>query len=354
MRIYAITIRPSSPFGTPLKGDTIFGHFCWQAVESDDILIGGIDRWIGCYDERPFSVFSSAWPRIGAGEETFAIRRPDLPLSMLEDPYLASDCEARLKNRKQEKARKWLLVGENFQVRLQRENMLNDQDLYDRLTADLPAVEKKRLRQAPDRHKRPVSSAEQQHNTINRLTMTTGKGEFAPYSMDNSHYLPGLELVVLAALDEEACGPDGLRKAFSRIGEWGFGRDASTGLGRFAVIRVEEIEIPAYGKDSDACLAIGPCVPEQNFWREMYFTPFIRFGRHGARMLHTGRPFKNPVVMADEGGVFVPPAGKFPKKPYIGRAVRHISKAQAEAVCQGYSLYLPMRLPDLKEGGEHV
>jgi hypothetical protein len=51
--------------------------------------------------------------------------------------------------------------------------------------------------------------------------------------------------------------------------------------------------------------------------------------------------------MADEGAVFVTGSGNLPQQPYIGRAVNNISKAQPEAVCQGYSLFLPMQMPAL-------
>jgi len=77
----------------------------------------------------------------------------------------------------------------------------------------------------------------------------------------------------------------------------------------------------------------------------MFFAPFTRFGRHGTQLLHKGKPFKNPVVMADEGAVFLPKPGDIPKTPYIGQAVTGISKAMPEAVAQGYSLVLPLNIP---------
>ncbi|OQX18725.1 MAG: hypothetical protein BWK76_06665 [Desulfobulbaceae bacterium A2] len=352
MHFYAITIEPRSPFGTPLKGDTIFGQFCWQAAEHGGILAGGLDHWIAEYHERPFAVFSSAWPKVDV-QGSVAIRRPELPLSFLGEPDATADCAARLKNRKQNKGRRWLLVGRDFHIRLTWDNMLSDKEIYSRFTDALPADERKRLRSADELHRRPVSPAVQQHNTINRLTMTTGKGEFAPYVVENSYYPPGLQLMIFAGIADEACGPDALRECLTLMGRWGFGRDASTGLGRFDVTGVEELNLPPSTTQNDACLTLGPCVPEQDFWRAMYCTPFTRFGRHGAALLYTGKPFKNPVVMADEGAVLVPHPGQFPQKPYIGRAVGNISKAQPKAVCQGYSLFLPMCMPAQDNGGHH-
>ena len=32
MKLYAIVIETHSGFGTPLKGDTLFGQFCWEVA----------------------------------------------------------------------------------------------------------------------------------------------------------------------------------------------------------------------------------------------------------------------------------------------------------------------------------
>ena len=33
MQAYRLTIRPQTAFGTPLVGDTWFGHICWGIAE---------------------------------------------------------------------------------------------------------------------------------------------------------------------------------------------------------------------------------------------------------------------------------------------------------------------------------
>ena len=82
MKLYEITIKPVSGFGTPLKGDTLFGHVCWQAAYVAKILNGGLDKWIACYGEKPFAVFSTAWPKLcDKGKWFYAVKRPDVPLS---------------------------------------------------------------------------------------------------------------------------------------------------------------------------------------------------------------------------------------------------------------------------------
>jgi len=87
---------------------------------------------------------------------------------------------------------------------------------------------------------------------------------------------------------------------------------------------------------------LAPSVPEKGKWKEHFALPFTRFGKHGAEMVLSGKPFKNPVVMADEGAVFIPKENHVPDKPYIGSAVTDLSLAEPGTVTQGYSIYLPI------------
>lgn len=338
MKTYAITIMPESPFGTPLKGDIIFGHFCWQAVHDPDLLQGGFDVWIDRYPEQPYAVFSSAWPLIKKnGKTTCCLPRPVMPAT----PVAAMSRKLRVETRKTDKKKKWLLLDhENLHVNLIDNATANDQKVFDLLVETLSDREQQTLQFMADDLKKPLITAGQSHNSISRLTMTTGNG-FDPFSMENFHYLPGMRLILFAAIDEDALDRDKLCEGLTRIGRFGFGRDASTGLGRFSVEKVEEIPWPLF-KAGQGCYIISPCVPEAHRYTEHFSVPFTRFGRHGDRLVLSGNPFKNPVVMADEGSVFFPASGKEPDKPYIGQAVSGLSLVEKRTVGQGYALCLPL------------
>jgi len=342
MAIHVITIKPTSPFGTPLKGDTIFGHVCWQAVQDPGLLNSGLDAWIAQYPKRPFAVFSSAWPKlIDNGRPLYAMKRPDLPASRLETTSAKLSRADRLLARKANKARKWLLVGEDLRLPAGLDSLATDQELFERCMAGRPFKEEQTLRLLPKKQQRPMIAVEQQHNTINRETMTTGKGFFAPYAMENIQFLPGLELAIFAYIDDEAMDSAQLTATLTRIGHWGFGRDASTGLGRFEVTGCAEVALPVCDT-AEACYTLGPCVPEPGAFKQAFFTPFTRFGKHGGPLVLTGKPFKNPMVMASEGAIFFPKDQATFAKPYIGRGVTGLSKAETRTVAQGYSLYLPL------------
>ena len=53
MNCYEIRLIPEAGFATPLKGDTVFGHFCWQAAHDPDLIDGGLDRAMERYGEDP-------------------------------------------------------------------------------------------------------------------------------------------------------------------------------------------------------------------------------------------------------------------------------------------------------------
>ncbi len=340
MKLYEFIIKPRSPFGTSLKGDTLFGHFCWQARYDSSLLSGGLDYWIACYEDRPFAVFSSAWPKLSDGGGVYALKRPDLPLSWLF-PAGSSDRKTVMRERKEKAGRKWLLVPENLKVSLDENNFINDTKLAERAFGDLTDEMKRALRGRDKRHF--TVDYPQPHNTINRRTMTTGEGMFAPYSATSLCYYPQTELALFVLIDEEATDGEQVRTALERIGSGGFGRDASTGLGRFDLAESEEKVLPGYA-DANALYALGPVVPEKEVWNDYYFTPFTRFGKHGDLLATSKNPFKCPVIMADEGAVFIPKSPKAFEKPYLGRAIRNISKSEPRTVAQGYAPYLPFKL----------
>jgi len=344
LKLYEIIIKPLSGFGTPLKGDTIFGHFCWQAAYDASLLNGGLDKWVACYGQRPFAVFSSAWPKlVDNGKFFYAFKRPDLPLSFLFPP--SSDNRKKVfEELKENKTKKWMKVNENLFLTLDSVEYLKDEDLVTISKKQLTEKTGKTIR--GKRHQKFYADFIQQHNTINRRTMTTGEGMFAPFTKTAFFYYPGTELAVFVLLDEEATDIERVCVAIENIGNFGFGRDASTGCGRFGLAEHTELTLPS-DDSCNACYALSPTVPdpEKGIFSDHYFTPFVRFGKHGDVLATSEKPFKKPVLMADEGAVFIPKSRDAFQKPYIGMAVLNTSKIKEHTVVhQGYAPYLPFRL----------
>lgn len=348
MKLYEIIVKPLSGFGTPLKGDTIFGHFCWQAAYDASLLRGGLDKWIACYGERPFAVFSSAWPKLkDNGKFFYAFKRPDLPLSFLFPPS-SNDRKKIFEELKENKKKKWMKVNKDLSLMPGSVEYLKDEDLVK--TPEKQVAEKSGKTMRGKRHQKFYADFIQQHNTINRITMTTGEGMFAPFTETAFFYYPETELVVFVLLDEEATDIERVCAAIENIGKFGFGRDASTGCGRFDLAKPVKLSLPS-ADSCNACYALAPTVPQKDVFSDCYFTPFVRFGKHGDALATSENPFKNPVLMADEGAVFIPKSNDVFQKPYIGRAVLNTSKIKEHTVVhQGYAPYLPFRLEMKHEG----
>jgi CRISPR-associated protein Csm4 len=341
LKLYEIIIKPQSGFGTPLKGDTLFGHFCWQAQYDPQLLNGGLDKWIALYGEKPFAVFSSAWPKLCInGKMCYALKRPDLPLSRLF-PATDKDRRKRMTERKEKGKQKWLLMGEDLRIDLKTAEYKTESELASLAFSEL-TDETKRVMRASDK-RQLMAHFIQPHNTIDRQTQTTGEGMFAPYAMPSWYYYPEMELAVFVLIDEEATDITRVITTLEHIGKRGFGRDASTGLGRFDLAEDDEKTLPDVAK-ADACYTLAPAVPQKDAFLDHFFTPFTRFGRHGDVLATSSAPFKNPVIMADEGAVLIPSDISVFGKPYLGRAVGNLSKIAPRTIAQGYAPYLPFKL----------
>ena len=353
MKTYVVTIRPTSPFGTPLKGDTLFGHLCWQAAMDPKPLGDPLDRLLEEYlpqtasgQGNPFLVVSSACPVIPDGKtDGFALRRPVLPA-----PRKILDRAARrrmINERKETKNRAWVLVHAGRPLSKALAEPQSEKDLFARLETRLQPEERRRLR--ANRDVRLIRGHDQYHNSINRLTGTTGEEGFAPFRTHADWFLPveSFRLAFFVGL-RDGLPIDGLRELIRRIGAFGYGRDASTGAGRFEVTGIAPVDLAGFGAPKGNLLyTLAPCVPEPGAYEEGWYMPFVRFGKHGDCLATSRTPFKNPVLMADEGAVFQ--AKQYPERPFIGRGLSGLS-GWKETVGQGYSLFIPFNAP--VTGGE--
>ena len=333
MRFYEINITPTSPFGTPLKGDTLFGHFCWQAAYDPGLVEGGLDAQLQHYGESPFTVFSSAFPKLGNGSARYFLPRPEA-IALDRGLESGKTRRERLLNGKKLKKKKWMTLESIDVIEPARAVFMTGKEVADCVGEHLASAVT-----ATD----VALAVEQPHNTINRITGTTGSGMFAPYAMENLHFLPGIELVIFVLLDETSTDIQRVCSGLERIGQWGFGRDASTGMGRFAVNGHKEHPLPRIN-GAGACYTLAPAVPRKEAFTHTFFTPFVRFGKHGDRLATGKVPFKRPVIMADEGAVFIPADASEFSTPWLGTGVSGVSYTEAATVVQGYSPWLPIKM----------
>ncbi len=308
MKRYRLALRPLTPFGTPLAGDTLFGHLCWAATQRRGES-GLADLLAGYTDGRPWAVLSDAFP---AG----TLPRPTLPVGVA-----GLDIDPR--DRKALKAIEWLPADE----------------------CHLPVAQWIRsaaadgLGGAPE-HRSISRVAVTTRNTINRLTGTTGRDQFAPRQIDQICFGPDVMLDLYAVLDEQRMAVEEFRVLLADVGRWGFGRDASTGLGKFTIEGLAEVPEAAPSRHA---MALAPCAfdpgvidPDGCWW-----LPVTRFGRHGgtAALGGGGGPFKRPLMLARTGAVirWRQPCVAIWHGSGLGGTRQPISAAIPATVHQGYA-----------------
>lgn len=301
-----LTIALRAPLGTPLAGDTLFGQLCVAAREawSEAELVRLLDGYTA----------GQPWMVVGDGFPAGYLPRPTLP------PLAETDAAAR----KAAKGKRWIpLAATAHPLPALLAAAKNDHDVF-------------------GKDNTPVA-ARTQHNTLNRLTGTTGTGEFAPYTMAQTHYAAGQRIDVWCVLDDTRCPPDKFAELVVAIGTCGFGRDASIGLGKFDLIATDSA-VPPAPTFADAWWTLGPCAPqgqgfdgEKSLWRV-----FTRFGRHGAALALSAQPFKNPVLLAAAGAVLVP-QGNYTPRLFVGQGLGGVSHVAPATVQQGYAPVLPLQ-----------
>lgn len=302
MHWFRATIRPEGAFGTVIRGDTLFGQLCWALRHrlGEAALNQLLDGYVA---GRPFLVVSDAFP-------ADYLPRPELPPRPDSDPT----------KRKEERKRRFIPISAYMQ----------------------PVDTAVDCASAPPGFRTVL----QPHNSISRRTFTTSRG-FDPYQTEQLWPAKGLRLDVHLVADLDRLQPETLTTVLKDIGQFGYGRDASIGLGRFGLDDWREGR-PAAAAVADAWLALAPIAPQGGSWdcARCYYRPFTRFGRHGADAASGGAVFKAPVLLADTGAVLTPKGGPG-EALFAGRGLGgdgRLSAQEPRTVHQGYAPVLPIAL----------
>jgi CRISPR-associated protein Csm4 len=292
-------------FGTPLVGDTLFGHLCWAVLERfGRAWLGRLLE--GYTDGKPFAALSDAFPRGYLPRPA----GPDAVIGLNLDP----------KERKQTRKRIWLPADKS----------------------GLPLSEWLGTAQEAN----VMQTAVLTQNAINRLTGTTGEGQFAPRQVERIDFAAGAEIDVYAVLDEHRLTAEDLRQLLEDIGTIGYGRDASTGLGKFDIVSMVESQ---WSRGTSAhWLTLAPCAPEPSALdaERCYYQPVTRFGRHGSLGVRLGKPFKRPLLLLKTGALLTSraPVEWLLHGRGLGGRQQPLSNVIPETVHQGYAPVVPLNV----------
>lgn len=317
MNIYRLTIKPLSAFDTPLMGDTLFGQLCWAIAYrfGDEYL----DQLLQGYTEQqPFMVVSNAFPH------------GYIPLPTLPSAFWAEWKDQRIDRELERKKLKKLAY---FPVKDYAEKVNCWQEIA--------------YHHQPKHEDFYQQEYLQFHNTINRTTQTTGLGQFAPFTSLQFAYSETTLLDLYIVLDEERFSTAQLLQVLQDIGQFGFGRDASTGMGKFEVIAEKETilqEISFKNKKANAYLTLANAAPQRLDLdkNQSFYQVTTRFGRHGGSLALATNPFKKPIILAKAGAVFRPL--NWQERLFLGNGLKQVSFSQSQAVHQGYAPVIPVKL----------
>lgn len=300
MNTYRFTLSPQSAFGTPLVGDSLFGQLCWAIVNrfGETCLNELLDGYV---EQRPFMVVSDCFPK------------GYLPLPTIPSRFWQTD-ENHKADRKKLKKIQWIKWED----------------------AQQSAVEFWQEKAITANFKFEKESQDQYHNTIDRASGTTGEGAFAPYATELTWFNRTQQFDLYIVLDESRFSLADLQLILNDVGHFGFGRDASIGLGKFTVD--EEVQVVEFKQENANCyFTLANAAPQGLGLNKehSYYQITTRFGRHGDIQALSSSPFKKPIILAKAAAIFTP--NEYKVRSFLGNGLTQISTAQIHAVHQGYA-----------------
>jgi len=285
MEFLTLKIRPLSPFGTPPKGDTIFGQI---------VAYFFLDK------DHTFENYLNEAPKLIVSDM--------MPYGYVYKPNLPLDCFKS--NNDQEVDKKDIRKREFISL----ENLQNGK---------LHLCEKIDF----------INEFVTIKNSINRTTFTTDGGDFAPYGVEEKTFFKELWMFALV----EKSIKKKVITTIEQIGKHGFGKDGNLGKGNFDI---EVIENKIDDVDTQYALSISPTILKDKNIINSWYEPFTRFGKYGLADAHTNA-FKKPTIMADSGSVVLLKE----KKQYFGNCVDNGLKDKPSFL-QGYSIAIPFTIKD--------
>jgi len=348
MKLYDLTLSVGSALGTPLAADTLFGHICWGIRYADGTQ--ALTEFLGLFEKgEPPLLLSDPFP---AGYWPIPILPTPLPepekrLTESIRRQGRQDLQNRLKNCPLDLNMRSADISdaEVFDVLkwLYKLRWISF-DAMESLAADLStyAILDYFIRNGCGDPQMPAE-ATVAHNSINRLTGTTGQ-EGGLYFATELHVTvenpPRFHVLIASDHYTEA----EIARMFENALVGGYGKYKSKGKGKVQVEGIRSAELP-HVQNPNAVILLGPCAPNRDDPADGYWQVFTRYGKLGGHWATgpgpTGKhnPFKRPVTMLKAGSVLK--TGK--PKPFYGRLIKNVHEDFKEVRHYALALAMPVR-----------
>jgi CRISPR-associated protein Csm4 len=312
-------LRLQAPLVTPMQSDIVFGHICWQiALQAGN---SGVAAFLAPFlaGQPPF-VLSEAFP---AG----LLPQPLFP----QNPAPAASQEEYIARKRRKKD--GFLLAEDFRVLCAQADYAPDPQPNPWQSREvLHAAIDRRLGATGGENSAGQLYASSQSWLEDRKGLSDNAGEAGQLCASNQSRLSPRQELDIYARALEGYGPR-LEQWLQQIGSSGFGRDKSSGQGRFSLEGREETQNLRAASAGQGLVVLSTYMPAASDPLAGYWRLRVKRGRLGENA-GSGNPFKKTLLQIEPGAVFHSPQAR----PWLGRMVRGISNAMPEAVQCGLAI----------------
>lgn len=293
---YTIAFKPRSAVITPMQSDTLFGHLAWaiRYLKSETDLISFLNAY---KDEgNPPLLISDGFRSGYLPKPLFRA----LPLSELKQ--VVNEVSEEINERIEESQFTSIIKA------LKKQKTISHAS-FSKLQANLTAraLLKESLRELDwpvllrkEQGKKPHSIAQvAMHNTVNRMSWTVTEGLF-----QTTETFYDAEVTFQAFLKTNYFSKEELEQLFNFIEYSGFGKDKSTGKGRFS-ISIDDKQTLSTPENCNAFMVLSHYIPNPHAPQKGYYKVMTKYGRLGGDYACSHiTPFKKPLLMVQPGSVF--------------------------------------------------
>jgi len=280
MKSLKIYIKPLSSFKTKLHSDTLFGQFCWMYG-----YVKGFDK-LGKIIENIENNFFIAF---SDGFVNNLMPRPIIKPHSFEDKELV--------NAKEYKNTESITL--DFLVK-------NRKNLDDSAIFQFCCEPENKSKLEPN-----ILTLSVLKNAVNRFTGTTLEGRL--YNSEETYFEKDMFIAIYIKYNEEIISKDEILDLIKLIGGLGFGKDASTGKGKFVIDEkdssiIENPEELSLFDEANAFMTLSHGIPGSYNGKPdceiNYGKILTKFPKHGG-FLSNGDYFKNPFIVYKPGSTFL-------------------------------------------------
>jgi len=310
-----ITLQFTSAFSTPVQSDTVFGEFCWHYR-----FLYGEEKLKNILGEKPAVVFSNGLPEgylpmpiYPFGKNLNDIRL-ESGLKSEESWCKAQEFYTRMKDfKKVAYVKKEVLENciLKYPLKVVMENLFKD--FYKLKEEEEEEREKKEFNcikeEKKDKNLEIFLKFDNVFKSkgITRVSIDRRSGKaLEGFLFQERSYYTEYPIVVYLLYDPERIERKEIEETFEFMGVSGFGAKKSVGKGKFSCKFKEwDLKETTTGKGKLAFVSLSTGYPKAEEIKDLYAEFFTKFPKHG-REFGEAAIFKNPVVVAKQGSVFVP------------------------------------------------